>query len=81
MKRILLLVSVCALAACGNNGATPGQKLDTLLNKADRLGDTLKEQAKESWDSTRAGARELGKKVEGSFERKNDRIDADTTHQ
>ncbi|GAA4333533.1 hypothetical protein [Flaviaesturariibacter amylovorans] len=78
MKRILLFASLCVLAACGNDAGTPGQKLDTLLNKADRLGDSLKVQAKESWDSTKAGARGLGEKVEGSFDPKNDTLVRDT---
>lgn len=67
MKTVCILMVAFIFAGCANDGSTPGQKLDTLLNKADTTAERI-------GDSVKTGARELKEEVKEEI---NDVLDRD----
>ena len=57
MKLVVSLICVLLVVSCANNGSTPGQKLDTLLKKADTT-------AEQFLDSSKSKLNQLKEKVD-----------------
>jgi hypothetical protein len=61
MKRFLLLVLVVfAITACNNEGNRSDNRMDSIRLRVDSSADR-------AWDSTKAKAKEIKDRVEGSF--------------
>jgi hypothetical protein len=60
MRAILLVFVVLSIIACNNEGSRTDNKMDSIRLKFDSSADR-------AWDSTKAKAREIKERVEGSF--------------
>ena len=65
MKQVLIFfLGAVLFASCNSGGETPGQKLDTLLKKADTVTEKVGEAASRAWDTTKSKVQQLDKKVD-----------------
>lgn len=69
MKKVLMILALAGgLAACNENGDSIEVEGDSVKQNLENLGEKIEEKSEQTWDSTKAKAKDLKERIENKFD-------------